>query len=424
MRHSTVHAITPPPAIQQPYLRLIDRKSGFGDSGLMRRLRISGLVGLAKRVRQELAGPISPGRLALLRRDVELNVKAIEETLRDEHLRVQSVALPSRKAYQFLKSLDFSAVVPDEPSSASSFPPESVSFRGLQSYFDDLLNRLARPSDPSQWEEFHKEIVSSSENIENSLRVRKVRPEQIKKPARQARGWLAYFSQRENLEEYCAAARRAEPVVREACPWPMRSSAAVLVHFRPLQGMYRIRGRPDAITIHLPTPMIRFDEALLRAVAQAAFKKGGDRKLVHDATGREPYRRIASAIEMLGGVVSQTRGMHHDLAASFERVNTAYFGGSMSRPQLVWSRTFAVRKFGHYDHAHDTVMVNMAMDSKTVPEPAVDFIVYHELLHRQLGVIWQSDRMAAHTPEFRERERQFRQYDQAKAVLRKLATER
>jgi hypothetical protein len=116
--------------------------------------------------------------------------------------------------------------------------------------------------------------------------------------------------------------------------------------------------------------------------------------------------------------------MHHDLAAAFDRVNAAYFKGGMSRPHLVWSRTFAARKFGHYDHAHDTVMVNMVLDGKTVPEFAVDFIVYHELLHKQLGILWQSNRMAAHTPEFRERERAFKQYDQAKAVLRKLALER
>jgi len=64
------------------------------------------------------------------------------------------------------------------------------------------------------------------------------------------------------------------------------------------------------------------------------------------------------------------------------------------------------------------------LDRKTVPEFTVDFIVYHELLHKQLGITWQSNRMAAHTPEFREKEREFKQYDQAKAVLRKLATER
>jgi hypothetical protein len=390
----------------------------------VRRLRISGLVKLAERVRQELAGPVSAERLAELRRQIDETVLGIEKVARDRGVRVESVPSPSRKAYLFLKGLDFSSITTRDASVASHIAPESVSFRGLQSYFDDLLNRIARMNDHSQWEGFHGEIVSSSENIENDIKVNGIQPEQIKRPAREMRAWLAYFSQRENFEEYCAAVHRAEPVFREACPWPAAKSVAVLVHFRPLRGMYRIRAYSDAILVYLPTPMICLDEHLLRSVAEVAFKRGGDRRLVHDATGSEPYQRIASALELLGGVVAQTRGMRHDLASSFDRVNGAYFNGSMSRPRLVWSRTFAARKFGHYDHAHDTVMVNMVLDRSTVPESAVDFIVYHELLHKRLGIVWQSNRMAAHTPEFRAKERQFRQYDEAKAVLRKLASER
>jgi len=390
----------------------------------MRRLRISGLVEFAKRVRQELAGPVSAKRLAQLQRQIDETIGAIEQVVEDKGVRIQGMPLPSRKAYQFLKGLDLSAVATEDASSTSSVPPESVSFRGLQSYFDDLLNRLARSDAPSQWEGIYEEIVASSENIENGIKAKNVRPEQLKKPAREMRAWLACYSQRENFNEYCAAVRRAKPIFREACTWPTAKSAPIAIHFRPQQGMYRIRASSNAILVRLPTPMICFDERLLRSVAEVAFKKGGDRRLMHDMAGSEPYRRIASALELLAGVVAQTRGVHHDLAGAFDRVNAAYFNRSMSRPHLVWSRTFAVCKFGHYDHANDTVMVNMVLDQKTVPDSTVDFIVYHELLHRQLGITWQSNRMAAHTPDFREKERQFKQYDQAKAVLRRLATER
>jgi hypothetical protein len=246
----------------------------------------------------------------------------------------------------------------------------------------------------------------------------------LKKQAREMRGWFAYFSRRENFDRYCAAVRRAEPVFRATSIWPAGKSVAVLVHFRPMHGMYRVRGYPDTILVDLPTPMICFDKNTLRAVAQIAFKKGGDRKAVHDAAAGEACRRIDATIERFGGVVAQARGLHHDLAESFDRVNAGYFGSRLSRPRLVWSRNFAVRKFGHYDHAHDTVMVNSVLDRETVPESTVDFIVYHELLHRQLGITWKRNRIAAHTADFAKNERQFKQYDQAKAVLRKLASER
>jgi hypothetical protein len=416
----------------------------------MKRFRISGLVGLAKRVRQELAGPVSPERLAQIRWDVQDTIKTIEQALRDRRVRAQDLPAPSRKAYQFLKGLNLNSIVTEGTSSISRFAPESVSFRGLKSHFDSLLNELAqvagppyalrRVGDPDQpppagedhprgrgchgrLEEVHELIVSASESIEDEVRAQNVRPEQLRKPAREMRGWLAYFSQRENFEEYCAAVQRAEPVFRAAATWPAGKAKAV-VHFRPLRGMYHIRGYPEGMLVHLPTPMISFDKALLRSVALVAFKKGGDRKLVHDAAAGESYQRIASALDLLGGAVTLARGLHHDLAASFDRVNAEYFGRGLSRPHLVWSRTFAVRKFGHYDHAHDTVMVNMVLDRETVPALAVDFIVYHELLHKHLGVTWRSNRIAAHTPEFKEREQAFKQYDEAKIVLRKLASER
>ncbi len=404
----------------------------------MKRLRISGLVGLAKRVRQELAGPVSSERLAQLRQDVEDAVAGIQQILREKRVRAQSLPAPSRKAFQFLKNLDWSAVVTEESESANSFPPESVSFGGLQRHFENLLDRLAQVAQPppaendhprgrgghSELEEVYETIVSDSASIEKEIRTNNVRPEQLKKQAREMRGWFAYFAQRENFDRYCAAVRRAEPVFRATSPWPAGKGVAVLVHFRPMHGMYRVRGYPDTILVDLPTPMICFDQNTLRAVAQIAFKKGGDRKAVHDAAAGEACRRIDATMERYGGVVAQARGLHHDLAESFDRVNAEYFGSRLSRPRLVWSRNFAVRKFGHYDHAHDTVMVNSVLDRKAVPKFTVDFIVYHEILHRQLGITWKSNRIAAHTADFAKKERQFKQYDQAKAVLRKLASER
>jgi len=102
-------------------------------------------------------------------------------------------------------------------------------------------------------------------------------------------------------------------------------------------------------------------------------------------------------------------------------VNAAYFQGEMPRPGLTWSRQVTGRKFGHYDSTRDVVMVSMSLDTPAVPAYVVDFVVYHELLHKRLGVHWQNDRRAVHTPAFRREERRFRQYDLAEAALRQLA---
>ena len=391
----------------------------------MRRLRISGLVRFARQVREELAGPVSAERLAQLRDEIGECIQAIEQIAKDKQAQAESLSLPSRKAYQFLKSLDLNTVATDESSATSCFPPDSVSFHGLQRHFDTLLDRLARSVDGPELKGVHETIVSDIERIEEEIRAQSIRPEQLKQSVRETRGWLAYFSQPENFEQYCAAVRRARSVFHTVSGWSAKAPFETLVHFRPMHGMYHVHGYSHWALVQLPTPAIWFDEMILKSVAQIAFKKKeGDRKVVNDAAGSEPYRKIASELERLGGVVEQTRGMRHDLAASFDRVNAEYFSGTMGRPHLVWSRSFTVRKYGHYEHAHDTVMVNAVLDRTTVPEFAVDFIIYHELLHKQLGITWKNNRVAVHTPKMREKERRFRYYEQARAVLRKLSEER
>ncbi len=52
--------------------------------------------------------------------------------------------------------------------------------------------------------------------------------------------------------------------------------------------------------------------------------------------------------------------------------------------------------------------------TRSVPAYAVDFVMYHELLHKQLGVKVVNGRRYAHTPAFREAELAFKRYDDAR----------
>jgi hypothetical protein len=136
----------------------------------------------------------------------------------------------------------------------------------------------------------------------------------------------------------------------------------------------------------------------------------------------EDYAELRGELEALGGVVEQTRGAVHDLAESFARVNAQYFGEAMARPHLSWSRSLTRRKFGHYDHVRDWVMVSSTLDQPHVPEFVVDFLMYHELLHKQHGIRWSAGgRGYAHTAAFYADERRFKRFREAEAWLEKLA---
>ncbi len=133
------------------------------------------------------------------------------------------------------------------------------------------------------------------------------------------------------------------------------------------------------------------------------------------------FQSIQAEVESLSGIVPQSRGAFHDLAESFDRVNARYFSGAMPRPRLTWSRSFTGRKFGHYDWILDTVMVSRTLDARDVPAFVVDYIMYHELLHKKHGLRWVEGRGYAHTAEFYREERQFERYREAEQVIERLA---
>jgi predicted metal-dependent hydrolase len=76
---------------------------------------------------------------------------------------------------------------------------------------------------------------------------------------------------------------------------------------------------------------------------------------------------------------------------------------------------------GTYHEKSDRVLVTRRLDSPQVPEFVLDFVMYHELLHKALGTGRGRDgRRRVHGPEFRRLERRFRGYREAEEWLKRL----
>jgi hypothetical protein len=66
-------------------------------------------------------------------------------------------------------------------------------------------------------------------------------------------------------------------------------------------------------------------------------------------------------------------------------------------------------------------MVSVSLDDPKVSAFVVDFVMYHELLHKKHGVMTVNGRRLAHSPGFRADERQFVEYHEAERQLHELA---
>lgn len=119
-------------------------------------------------------------------------------------------------------------------------------------------------------------------------------------------------------------------------------------------------------------------------------------------------------------VVDDPRGAHHDLTQLFDELNFQYFFGLMPRPTLGWSRQASRTLLGHYDSTHNTIVLSRILDRAMVPRLAVEYVLYHEMLHVRHPVEHKGARRCVHTRAFKAEEKLFPNFREAKLLLRRL----
>ncbi len=110
------------------------------------------------------------------------------------------------------------------------------------------------------------------------------------------------------------------------------------------------------------------------------------------------------------------RGDVFDLTRLFADLNREYFQNRLAIRMLGWSRGRSRRSLGQYDPAHDAIVLNRRLDNPLVPEYAVTFVLYHEMLHAAFRDESCNGRRP-HDRRFREAERRFRDYDRARRFI-------
>jgi hypothetical protein len=137
---------------------------------------------------------------------------------------------------------------------------------------------------------------------------------------------------------------------------------------------------------------------------------------------RRDVTRTAHLVRQIRGrkFLSGPQGEHHNLDEIFEALNLEYFGGLMARPQLGWSRNRSRTLLGHFDPSHNAIIISRLLDSDRSPKLALEYVVYHEMLHLRHPVETRGTRRSVHTRDFRAAEKQFRFFKEARLALKKL----
>jgi predicted metal-dependent hydrolase len=190
-----------------------------------------------------------------------------------------------------------------------------------------------------------------------------------------------------------------------------------------------IRLREGRLLVRLSDLLEGAPEPVLRAIAHILLAKMYRKPIERSHSTR--YRRYVSSHDIVekAHLVRQMRGRKridsaqgrvYDLEAIFEQLNVKFFHGLLARPQMTWSRDHARNSLGHYDPAHNAIVVSRVFDHAGVPRCAVEYIVYHEMLHLKHPVKLRGSRRCVHSRELQEEEKQFPELAQAKRFLQQL----
>jgi predicted metal-dependent hydrolase len=190
-----------------------------------------------------------------------------------------------------------------------------------------------------------------------------------------------------------------------------------------------IRLRNGELHVRLSDLLEGAPESVLESIAHVLLAKIYRKRVERKHLAR--YRKYVAGhdITAKAHLIRQMRGRKRietpqgdifHLEEIFEDLNNRFFHGLLARPQMTWSRVRSRRSLGHYDPAHNAIVVSRIFDHPAVPLYAVEYIVYHEMLHLKHPVKLRGSRRCVHGKEFQAEEKLFPQVSLAKAFLKTL----
>ena len=202
------------------------------------------------------------------------------------------------------------------------------------------------------------------------------------------------------------------------------------VRFRPYADInHVIRMRDGKVMVGLSDLLEGAPTAVLESIAfilvSKLYRKPIPQRYQHRYRQFLNRRHVREQVHVIRRVrgrkwIGSAAGEFFHLEEVFERLNQQYFAGMMQRPSLTWSRSASRHSLGHFDAAHNTIVISKIFDRSDAPRFAVEYIVYHEMLHLRYPVLHRRRRRCVHSAAFRAEERCFPQFEKAKQWIEQL----
>jgi len=110
---------------------------------------------------------------------------------------------------------------------------------------------------------------------------------------------------------------------------------------------------------------------------------------------------------------------HLVLEGSFNRNNEKYFFGLVEKPNLTWHNS--INRLGSYEYGSDTISISKVLESD---KDVLDYVMYHEILHKKHKFRNKNGKTYHHTPEFKKLENRFENRKEMEERIKNLVRKR
>ncbi|MCD6474888.1 MAG: hypothetical protein J7K85_01330 [Anaerolineaceae bacterium] len=270
-----------------------------------------------------------------------------------------------------------------------------------------------------------RELTLLCGELDSILDKNRIQPGNLPAQSRRAALWFFFLRREDHLSAHLKSTQQ----IQFACNKRYRSlNNAPLIKFYNSNILYQVKHRDHSFEFILHEGYLNAPKEIQSLLISLPGRKRMSKKtrsILREHSHSEQFRKIQIQLNQHSIALyreSDAIGRFYHLKEAFERVNSAYFKGQHSLPHLCWSTRVTRRKFGHYNPTTDSIQLSRTLDGKNIPEYVIDFVLYHELLHRDLGFLEKNGRQYAHRTEFRQRELAFSQYEKAQTFLDRLAS--
>jgi hypothetical protein len=191
------------------------------------------------------------------------------------------------------------------------------------------------------------------------------------------------------------------------------------------RSMITVRWRNGSCKVRLHQMFLDAAEDVLRALAAFIRRPTYRHKTLIRAFIKSHEEKIRPAEPPLKPRTPRLRpeGKHVDLKDCFDKLNTIYFGGRLGCA-ITWGtrkrgrRPRSVR-LGSYCTDKRIIRIHPVLDSPAVPAYVIEDVLYHEMLHHELGMVQANGRVLSHHRVFKDKEKAFPHSARAREWIQK-----